>query len=143
MLRNKFWTRAPPPKTPSTPNDVKFSYEELMLGVWRVLVMKDSRFSMPNFGWKQSEDPSQTFPLLCRAVYDVYTISPRLFAHTIMTQFWFAIEGPLSLYFSNRLLFFVSELSSPRSVLTGVTRSRREFQEASQMTRYHLSYAWQ
>ncbi|KAH0835777.1 P-loop containing nucleoside triphosphate hydrolase protein [Lanmaoa asiatica] len=105
MLR-KFRTHTSLPETPSAPNNIKSSYDELMLGVWRVLVVKDSHFSMFNF---RLENLSTTFPLLRRALYDVYTISPRLFALTIMTHFWFAIEGPLSLYFSNRLFFFIEK----------------------------------
>jgi hypothetical protein len=119
MLGDKFWTRPPPPEKPSAPNDVKLPYEELMLGIWRVLVVKDSRFSMFNL---RRGTISSTFLLLHRVLYDVYTISPRLFALTIVAEFWLAIEGPLSLYFSNSLFFFVSAPSPARSVLTSVTR---------------------
>jgi len=113
MLHDKSWTRTPPPKTPSASNDANPSYEELMLGIWRILIVKDSRFSMLSFRW---ENLSSTFSLLWRALYDVYTVSPRLFALSILAQFWSAIEGPLSLYFSNTLFFFVSALTSPRLI---------------------------
>ena len=135
MLRDKLWARTPPPETPSAPNDVKFPYDELTLGIWRVLVLKDSRFSIFNL---QRENFSSTFLLLRRALYDVYTISPRLLALSIVAEFWFAIEGPLSLYLSKSLFFFVSALSPPRSVLTGVTRSRGRFQVASLMIGHPL-----
>lgn len=124
MLRNRFWTRIPPPETQNAPKDVKLSYEELMLGVWRVLVLKDRRFSIFNFQW---ENLSSSFPLLRRALYDVYTISPRLFALRILAEFWFSIEGPLSLYFSNNLFFSVSVLDSSTSVLTGVLDREEDF----------------
>ncbi|KAI9567137.1 hypothetical protein HD554DRAFT_1028467 [Boletus coccyginus] len=106
MLHDKFWTRTPPPETPGASNDANLSYEELMLGIWRVLVVKDSRFYMLNFRW---ENLSSTFSLLWRALYDVYTISPRLFALTLLAQLWSAIEGPLSLYFSNTLFLFIEK----------------------------------
>lgn len=140
MLRDEFWTRTPQPENPSAPNDVKLPYEELMLGIWRVLVVKDSRFSMFNLRW---ENISSTFLLLRRALYDVYIISPRLFALSIMAEFWLAIEGPLSLYFSNSLFFLVSALSPAWSVLTGVTRLKRRFQEASLLIRHPLICIWQ
>lgn len=139
MLRDKFRT---PTKAPSVPNDhdAKLTYEELMLGVWRVLVVKDSPFSIINFRW---ESFSTTFAFFLQALYDVYTISPRLFVLCIVAHFWFAIEEPLSLYFSNRLFFFVGTVGCPKSVLTGVARSRKGFQEASLTIRHPLICTWQ
>ena len=119
MLREKFRAHAASPDRPvpsGSPDDIKSSYEELTLGVWRVLVMKDSPFSVFNFQW---DILSETFLLLHRALCDVYSISPRLFALYIMAHVWFAIEEPLSLYFSNRLFLFVSKVERLISALTG------------------------
>lgn len=111
MYPSKFWTRSISPETKSSPDDVKPSYQELVIGVWRVLVVKDARYSMFNLQWKNL---SSTFPLLRRALHDVYSISPRLFALRILAEFWFAIESPLSLYFTNLLFSLVSVPSTPR-----------------------------
>lgn len=139
MLRNRFWTRPPPLETKNSPDDVKSTTEELMIGIWRVLVVKESRFPMFNFQW---ENISSTFPLLRRAIYDVYAISPHLFALRILTEIWFGIEGPLSLYFSNNLFFSVSLPSSPRLVLTSATRSRERLQEALMTIGHPLACTW-
>ncbi|KAG6373710.1 P-loop containing nucleoside triphosphate hydrolase protein [Boletus reticuloceps] len=106
MLLSRLWTPSSPPLARSTPNDAKMSYEELRLGIWRVLVVKDSHFSMFNFRW---ENISSALPLLRRALYDVYIISPRLFALRILAELWFAIEDPLSFYFSNTLFFSIEK----------------------------------
>lgn len=101
--------------TSSAPNDGKLSCGELMLGVWRVVVVKDSHFPMFSFQW---ETLSMSFALFFHILYDMYTISPRFFALCIIAHMWFAIEGPHSLYFSTRLFFFVSMVLPPISALT-------------------------
>ena len=105
MLRDKFWVPTLPlDKDPNGPH-VKSSYEEFTLGVWHVLMVKDKPFSILNFDW---EGLCTTFGFLLHALHDVYTISPGLFAFSLIAHSWLAIEGPLSLYFSNKLFFFVS-----------------------------------
>ncbi|KIJ59189.1 hypothetical protein HYDPIDRAFT_190613 [Hydnomerulius pinastri MD-312] len=84
--------------------NVGSNHEELILGVWRVLIAKDTRFWLPGLKW---DAISTNLPFLRRAFWDIYAISPPLFVFTILTHTWAAIEIPLSLYFSTRLLFFI------------------------------------
>ena len=117
IVSHNFWTQlTSSDRPPGIPNDVKSPYEELTLGVWRVLVMKDSFFSAFDFRWESFSMGAACF---LNFLYDVYTISPRLFSLCIMGQFWSAIEGPLGLYLSNRLFFCVGTLNSPILALTG------------------------
>ncbi|KAG9312731.1 P-loop containing nucleoside triphosphate hydrolase protein [Chiua virens] len=109
MLLDKFLALITPEKNPSSTtststNDVKSNYQELRLGVWRVQLMKNSHLFRLDFGWK---DLTTALPFLRRALYDVYTISPRLFAFCIIEQLWSAIDRPLSLYLSNRLFYAI------------------------------------
>ncbi|KAG2135206.1 P-loop containing nucleoside triphosphate hydrolase protein [Suillus bovinus] len=89
------------------------SFLERRLGVWRVLVAADdsSSFRLPNLQWGLV---STHIPLLTRAYKDFHSISPRLFWLLIAASLWYAIENPLSLYFSNRLLLLIQH-----SVLQG------------------------
>jgi hypothetical protein len=82
---------------------------ERRLGVWRVLIATDesSSFRLPSLEWGLV---STHTPLLTRAYKDIYSISPILFWLMIATHLWHAIEDPLSLYFSNRLLLLVGVL---------------------------------
>jgi hypothetical protein len=84
---------------------------ERRLGVWRLLIADDesSSFRFPNFQWGLGRISSH-IPLLTRAYKDMYSISPTSFWLMIATHLWYAIEDPLSLYFSNRLLLLVGEL---------------------------------
>ncbi|KAF8452299.1 hypothetical protein L210DRAFT_2025366 [Boletus edulis BED1] len=140
MLLSRLSTLTSPPLARSTPKDAKMSYEELRLGIWRVLVVKDSHFSMFNFRW---ENISLALPLLRRALYDVYTISPRLFALRILAELWFAIEGPLSFYIYNTLFFSVSIPNFPSSLLTGGIRSKIRLQGVPPILRLPLACTWQ
>ena len=36
----------PPPKTKSSPDDIQPSYDEHVIGIWRVLVLKDAPWSI-------------------------------------------------------------------------------------------------
>ncbi|KAF9218131.1 hypothetical protein BS17DRAFT_792003 [Gyrodon lividus] len=45
---------------------------------------------------------------LRRALSDVYAVNPALFVFTILAHLWYGNQDSLSLYLSNRLLFFVS-----------------------------------
>jgi hypothetical protein len=85
----------------------KKPFLERRLGVWRVLIVDDTSFRLPNFQWDLI---STHLPILTRACKDVYTINPKLFWLMILSHLWYAIEHPLSLYFSNRLLLLVREI---------------------------------
>lgn len=86
---------------------------ERRLGVWRILIAADesSSFRLPNLQWGLV---STHVPLLTRAYNDFHSVSPKLFWLLMVTNLWYAIEDPLSLYFSNRLLLLIQ-----RSVLEG------------------------
>ncbi|KAG2091009.1 P-loop containing nucleoside triphosphate hydrolase protein [Suillus discolor] len=86
---------------------------ERRLGVWRILIAADesSSFRLPNLQW---DLVSTHVPLLTRAYKDFHSVSPKLFWLLMVTNLWYAIEDPLSLYFSNRLLLLIQ-----RSVLEG------------------------
>ncbi|KIJ59191.1 hypothetical protein HYDPIDRAFT_170928 [Hydnomerulius pinastri MD-312] len=104
-LRNRFSNLIPNIRASTSQHakNASSNHEELILGVWRVLIAKGTRFWLPGLKW---DAISTNLPLLRRAFWDVYAISPPLFIFTILTHMWYAIEEPLSLYFSNRLLFF-------------------------------------
>jgi hypothetical protein len=101
------WARRVAPRVDTQKERTPFL--EQRLGVWRVLIAADesSSFRLPNFQWSLV---SAHTPLLSRAYKDIYSISPILFWLMIATHLWYAIEDPLSLYFSNRLLLLVGEL---------------------------------
>jgi hypothetical protein len=82
----------------------KKPFLERRLGVWRILLVDDTSFRLPNVQWDLI---STNLPILTRACKDVYSISPKLFLLMILSHLWYAIEDPLSLYFSNRLLLLV------------------------------------
>ncbi|KAG1741995.1 P-loop containing nucleoside triphosphate hydrolase protein [Suillus lakei] len=101
------WARRTLPRTDTQKERTPFL--ERRLGVWRVLIAADasSSFRLPNLQWGLV---STHLPLLTRACKDVHSISPMLFWLMMVTHLWYAIEDPLSLYFSNRLLLLVGEL---------------------------------
>ncbi|KIK35062.1 hypothetical protein CY34DRAFT_96782 [Suillus luteus UH-Slu-Lm8-n1] len=105
------WARRVAPRTDTQKERTPFL--EQRLGVWRVLIAADesSPFRLPNFQWSLV---STHTPLLTRAYKDIYSISPIFFWLMIATHLWYAIEDPLSLYFSNRLLLLIQQ-----SVLQG------------------------
>ncbi|KAG1759989.1 hypothetical protein EDD22DRAFT_108551 [Suillus occidentalis] len=105
------WARRVVPRTDTQKERTPFL--EQRLGVWRVLIAADesSSFRLPNFQWGLV---SIHTPLLTRAYKDIYSISPIFFWLMIATHLWYAIEDPLSLYFSNRLLLLIQQ-----SVLQG------------------------
>ncbi|KAG2121906.1 hypothetical protein DEU56DRAFT_88768 [Suillus clintonianus] len=94
---------------------------ERRLGVWRVLIASSdaSSFSLPNFQWSLI---SSHLPLLTRACKDVYSISPKLFWLMMVTHLWYAVEDPLSLYFSNRLLLLIQRSVSQGKVHTSLDK---------------------
>jgi hypothetical protein len=107
-MLNFFWARRVVSQTDTQKERTPFL--ERRLGVWRVLIAADesSSFRLPNFQWGLGR-MSTHIPLLTRAYKDIYSISPTSFWLMIATHFWYAIEDPLSLYFSNRLLLLVGE----------------------------------
>ncbi|KAG2750621.1 P-loop containing nucleoside triphosphate hydrolase protein [Suillus brevipes Sb2] len=100
------WARRVAPRVDTQKERTPFL--EQRLGVWRVLIAADesSSFRLPNFQWSLV---SAHTPLLSRAYKDIYSISPILFWLMIATHLWYAIEDPLSLYFSNRLLLLIQQ----------------------------------
>ncbi|KAG1899781.1 uncharacterized protein F5891DRAFT_1036502 [Suillus fuscotomentosus] len=105
------WARRILPRTGTQKERTPFL--ERRLGVWRILIAADesSSFRLPNLQWGVV---STHFPLLIRAYKDFHSVSPKLFWLLMVTNLWYAIEDPLSLYFSNRLLLLIQ-----RSVLEG------------------------
>jgi len=101
------WTRRIMPRTDTQKERMQFL--EQRLGVWRILIAADesSSFKLPNFQW---DFLSTHIPLLTRGYKDIHSISPIFFWLMVITHLWYAIEDPLSLYFSNRLLLLVGEL---------------------------------
>ncbi|KAG2337958.1 P-loop containing nucleoside triphosphate hydrolase protein [Suillus weaverae] len=110
-MLNFLWARRVMPRTGTQKEQAPFL--ERRLGVWRILIAADesSSFRLPSFQWGIV---STHIPLLTRAYKDIYSISPMSFWLMIVTHLWYAIEDPLSLYFSNRLLLLIQ-----RSVLQG------------------------
>ncbi|KAG6329947.1 hypothetical protein ID866_9141 [Astraeus odoratus] len=88
------------------PLEGKPGYLELDIGVWRVIIAKESLFRLP--GTRFFQDVMGVSPLFHRACKDLYSISPPMFLFTICANLWYAMERTLSLYFSSRLLFHVS-----------------------------------
>ncbi|OAX39483.1 P-loop containing nucleoside triphosphate hydrolase protein [Rhizopogon vinicolor AM-OR11-026] len=82
----------------------KTPFLERRLGVWRILIANDTSFRLPSLRWDLL---SAHLPILTRACKDVYSISPTLFWLMMLSHLWYAIEDPLSLYFSNRLLLLI------------------------------------
>ncbi|KAG1849293.1 P-loop containing nucleoside triphosphate hydrolase protein [Suillus subalutaceus] len=105
------WARRVMPPTDTQKKRTPFL--ERRLGVWRVLIAADgsSSFRLPNLQWGII---STHIPLLTRGYKDIHSISPMLFWLMVVTHLWYAIEDPLSLYFSNRLLLLIQ-----RSLLQG------------------------
>jgi hypothetical protein len=101
------WTRRIMPRTDTQKERMPFL--ERRLGVWRILIAADesSSFKLPNLQWGFL---STHIPLLTRGYKDIHSISPMFFWLMVITHLWYAIETPLSLYFSNRLLLLVGEL---------------------------------
>lgn len=94
--------------TLSKPIDkAKKKYSELKLGVWRLIILDDSAYKFPGIQ-SPSEIKTVLIPLFRRAFGDMYAISPMMFYLIVVTHLWRAMEETMSLYFSNRLLFFVS-----------------------------------
>jgi hypothetical protein len=79
---------------------------ERRLGVWRILMADDTSFGLPNLQW---DFVSTHLPILTRAYKDVYSISPMLFWLMLLSHLWYAIEDPLTLFISNRLLLLVRD----------------------------------
>ncbi|KAH7889214.1 P-loop containing nucleoside triphosphate hydrolase protein [Phlebopus sp. FC_14] len=115
-IRNRFSKLGSPNK--ESAKAVKPTFTEFTLGIWRVRIANNSRSKVPSFGLGIIHTH---VPLLRQAFLDVYAVSPPLFMGAVLTNLWDAIERPLSLYFSNRLLFFIE-----RSIVAGDGRSARE-----------------
>ncbi|KAH7920696.1 P-loop containing nucleoside triphosphate hydrolase protein [Leucogyrophana mollusca] len=103
-------------------------FADIRLGVWRLLVAQEPGFVIPGLGWNISP---MKLSILRRAFSDVYAISTPMFLGFILTHFWMAIESPLSLYFSSRLLFYIEHRivggaagSSPPTGLYWATAAR-------------------
>ncbi|KAG2135205.1 P-loop containing nucleoside triphosphate hydrolase protein [Suillus bovinus] len=96
-------------------------FHERRLGVWRILIAADesSSFRLPSLQWDLI---STHIPLLTRAYKDFYSISPMFFWLLIFTHLWYAIENPLSLYFSNRLLLLIQHSVLQGKVHTSLDR---------------------
>ncbi|KIJ16673.1 hypothetical protein PAXINDRAFT_10381 [Paxillus involutus ATCC 200175] len=105
-LRHRFSKLISSQGTPSPPKKAQQDYQELRLGVWRVLLAKKTRYGFQGLQW---ETISANLPLMRRALSDVYVVSPSLFVFTILAHLWYGVEDSLSLYFSNRLLFFIEK----------------------------------
>ncbi|KAG2750620.1 P-loop containing nucleoside triphosphate hydrolase protein [Suillus brevipes Sb2] len=120
-MLNFFWARRVVSQTDTQKERTPFL--ERRLGVWRVLIAADesSSFRLPNFQWGLGR-MSTHIPLLTRAYKDIYSISPTSFWLMIATHFWYAIEDPLSLYFSNRLLLLIQRSISQGKVHTSLDK---------------------
>lgn len=103
-----FWRQATrimlTPLTHGSALKVKTKFDELRLGVWRLIIVDEPRFGIQS----QKDALSVVPPLFLRALSDMYAISPPMFLLSICMHLWRAMEEAMSLYFSNRLLFFVS-----------------------------------
>jgi len=86
----------------------KKMFSKLELGVWRLTILNDSAYKLPGIQ-SPSEVTTVLIPLFRRAFGDMYAISPVMFYLIVVTHLWRAMEETMSLYFSNRLLFFVSK----------------------------------
>ncbi|KAH7926141.1 P-loop containing nucleoside triphosphate hydrolase protein [Leucogyrophana mollusca] len=82
----------------------KSLFTEKRLGVWRILIAKESTFYVPGFEWTLL---ATNFPLCRRAFADIYAISASMFWCLMLTYLWTAIEPSMSLDLSNRLLFCI------------------------------------
>lgn len=85
----------------------KKKYSELKLGVWHLTILNESGFKLPGIQ-SRKEITTVLIPLFRRAFGDMYAISPMMFYLIVVTHLWRAMEETMSLYLSNRLLFFVS-----------------------------------
>lgn len=104
--------------TLSKPIDkAKKKYSELKLGVWRLIILDDSAYKLPGIQ-SPSEIRTVLIPLFRRAFGDMYAISPMMFYLIVVTHLWRAMEETMSLYFSNRLLFFIERRLSEGSDVT-------------------------
>lgn len=102
-----FWRQATrimlTPLTHGSALKVKTKFDELRLGVWRLIIVDEPRFGIQS----QKDALSVVPPLFLRALSDMYAISPPMFLLSICMHLWRAMEEAMSLYFSNRLLFFI------------------------------------
>ncbi|KIK41413.1 hypothetical protein CY34DRAFT_806075 [Suillus luteus UH-Slu-Lm8-n1] len=120
-MLNFAWARRVVPRIDTQKERTPFL--ERRLGVWRLLIADDesSSFRFPNFQWGLGRISSH-IPLLTRAYKDMYSISPTSFWLMIATHLWYAIEDPLSLYFSNRLLLLIQRSVSQGKIHTSLDK---------------------
>lgn len=111
---NRIMTLLPSSK-PIVKTENKFS--DLKLGVWRLIILNEYAYKVPGIQ-SSSEVTTVLIPLFRRAFGDMYAISPVMFYLIVVTHLWRAMEETMSLYFSNRLLFFIERRLSEGSDVT-------------------------
>ncbi|KAJ7105195.1 P-loop containing nucleoside triphosphate hydrolase protein [Mycena epipterygia] len=98
-------------------------YTSLDLGVWRVLLPKET-----SKGFRVSMDKWNTvvsaYPLVLRFLLEVYSLNPRLVIFVVLLKLWGGFESVLMLYVSSKLLKIIEVgLTEGRPDVTAITQA--------------------
>ena len=97
--------------TAEAPN-VPASTSSIQLGVWRILLQKESPLDFQ----KQWSNLFSTISLIHRFATEIFHLGPWLFISFIVSKVWTGIESALLLYLSSRILTIVSRASAESSL---------------------------
>jgi hypothetical protein len=97
-----------PDEMKKTDGKAKSSLEELKLGVWRVLIEKETSTSIGLAArWKKI---TTVIPTMQKLVFDVYQAGPTLLTLIFLSKAWSSFEDVFLLHLSSRILTIVSYL---------------------------------